>query len=193
MFGYIWFMKAARTKHSNTAWATRIPCVSQNNSRTLWWYSNKARIDGLNAYSAQLEGVNTSFTWNFVEFSIHFGRKESDKARQAVFFTPLNPFGNDPDQEKPHQKVHYQIYWKHNQDAVYWIKLSIAQDQGLQFWQTKSFVIITYATVPGDCIDRVISQNGHGVIFERLATPMPAPQVMVNSNWHTQQQQQQQP
>ena len=114
-------------------------------------------------------------------------REEKDKAQEAVFFTPLNPFGNDPDEEKPHddhtvpQKVHYQTYWKRNQDAVYWIKLSRAQDQGLQFWQTKSFAIITYATVPGDCIDRVISQNGDRIIFERLATPRQAPKVTLKS------------
>ena len=63
----------------------------------------------------------------------------------------------------------------------------------MQFWQTKSFAIITFARVPGDCIDRVISQNGDRVIFERLATPRPAPKVTLKSNWHTQQQQQQQP
>ena len=65
-----------------------------------------------------------------MEFLIHLGsglipgRKENDKARQAVFFMPLIPFGNDPDAEKPHgdytvlQKVHYQTCWKRNQDAV---------------------------------------------------------------------------
>ena len=42
------------------------------------------------------------------------GGKENDKARQAVFFTLLDPFGNNPDEEKPHddytvpQEVHYQ-------------------------------------------------------------------------------------
>ena len=124
--------------------------------------------------------------------------KENDKARQAVFFIPLDPFGKDPDEEKPdddytvHQKVHHESFWTRNQDAENWIKLSRAQDQGLQFWQTKSFAIITYATVPGDCSDRVISQNGDRVIFERLATPRPAPKVTLKSNWHTQQHQQQQ-
>ena len=76
--------------------------------------------------------------------------------------------------------------------SLYWIRLSRAQDQGLRFWQTKSFAIITYATVPADCIDRVTSQNGDRVIFERLATPRPAPKVTLKSNWLTQQQQQQQ-
>ena len=85
------------------------------------------------------------------------------------FFTLLNPFGNDPDEEELHfdctvsQKVHYQTYWKRNQDAVFWRKLSRAQDQGLRSWQTKSFAIRTYATVPGNCIDRVTSQNGDRV------------------------------
>ena len=28
--------------------------------------------------------------------------KEKDKARQAVFLTPTNPFGNDPEEEERH-------------------------------------------------------------------------------------------
>ena len=38
-------------------------------SGTLWWYSNKSRID---FYPVQMEGVHLSQR-NFVEFSIHFG------------------------------------------------------------------------------------------------------------------------
>ena len=45
--------------------------------------------------------------------------------------------------------------------------------------------------MPGDCIDRVTSQHGDRAIFERLATPRPAPKVTSKSNWRTQQQQQQ--
>ena len=43
--------------------------------------------------------------------------------------------------------------------------------------------------MPGDCIDRMIFQNGDRVLFERLATPRPAPKVTLKSNWQTQQQQ----
>ena len=62
------------------------------------------------------------------------GGMENDEARQAVFFTPLHPFGENPDEENPMiitrpQKVHHHSYWKRNQDAVHWIKLSRAQDQ----------------------------------------------------------------
>ena len=124
------------------------------------------------------------------------GGKENNKARQAVFFTPLDPFGDNPDEERPHddytipQKVLYKTYWKHNQDAADWINLSKAQDQGLHFWWTKSFAIIPHDIVPGDCIHRVIFQNGDRVLFERLATPKPAPKVTLRSNWLVQQQQQ---
>ena len=29
------------------------------------------------------------------------GGKKSDKGRQSIFFTPLNPFGGDSDEEEP--------------------------------------------------------------------------------------------
>ena len=118
--------------------------------------------------------------------------KENDKIRQGVFFTPLNAFGNNPDEEKHHddlripQNIHYKTYGKHNQDAVHWIKLSTAQDLGLQFVQTKSFAIIT-PDIVGDCIRRVISQIGDG-----LSTPRPAPKVTLKRNGLVQQQRQQQ-
>ena len=59
-------------------------------------------------------------SWNFqsiLESGIIPGGKENDRARQAVFFTPLNPFGNDLEEEEDHhfvytlpQKIHYETY-----------------------------------------------------------------------------------
>ena len=102
---------------------------------------------------------------------------------KAAVFTPLDPFGNDPEEEEPHddytvpQKVPHVTRWIYNQDAVHRDNFTREQDQRLQFCQTKSFSIITYATVPGDCIYRVISQSGDRVLLENLATPRPAPKV----------------
>ena len=70
------------------------------------------------------------------------------------------------------------------------VRLSESHDQGLQLWQTKTFAIMAYATIPGDCIDFVTAQNGDRLIFERLATPRPAPKVTLKRNWRSQQQQQ---
>ena len=78
--------------------------------------------------------------------------KESHKGRQAVFFTPLDPFGCTI-----HPKVHYHSHWKRNQGTVYRVKLLRAKDQGLQSWQTKSFAIITYNIVPTQRTYNVIS------------------------------------
>ena len=121
------------------------------------------------------------------------GRKEKDKARQPVFPTPTNPFGNDLEEEELHddytvpQKVLYVTRWKHDQNAVHCVRLSRAQDQGLEFWQTKSFAIMTYALIPGDCIDRVTSQDGDRILFVRLETQRPAPKVTLKMNGHSQQ------
>ena len=74
-------------------------------------------------------------------------------------------FGKDLEEEKPYpdftvpQKAPNETRWKRNQDAVYLLRLKEAQDQGLEFWQTKSFAIMTYATIQGDCIDCVTAQN----------------------------------
>ena len=87
------------------------------------------------------------------------------------------------------RKVHYHSNWKHDQETVYCVKLSRAQDQGLRFWQTKSGAIIVHNPVPADCIYRVTSQNGDRTLFKRLST-RPAPKVTLRSNWHSQQRQQ---
>ena len=114
---------------------------------------------------------------------------ESDKGRQTVFFTPLNPFGGDSDEEEPGddhtvpQKVHYQSHGKRNQDAVYWVKLSRAQDQRIAFLASE--VTCNHRTRSY----RVICQNGDRTLFERLSTSRPAPKVKMKSNWHSQQQQ----
>ena len=124
------------------------------------------------------------------------GGKESDKGRQIVFFKPLDPFGGDSDEAELRdghtvpQRVHYHSHWKRNQNAVYWVKLSRAQDQGLQLWQTKSHAIIVHDLVPAECIFKAISQNGDRILFERLSTPRPAPKVTLRFNWQSQQQQQ---
>ena len=78
--------------------------------------------------------------------------------------------------------------WKPTQNAVFWVRLSEAEDLGLEFWQTKSFAIMTYATIPGDCIDRVTSDGGDGTLFEQLETPRPPRKAMLSKNWQCQQQ-----
>ena len=96
------------------------------------------------------------------------------RVHQATRFRPFNPFGENPAEEAPSddftmpRKVHYHSIWKHDQDAVCWVKLSRAQDQGLRFWQTKSSAIIVHNLVPAKCIHKVISQNGDRTLRKTL-------------------------
>ena len=152
-------------------------------------------------YSFHAFGRGTYYTEDFHgttspywDLKLIQGGKEKGKDRQAVFLTPTNHFGNDREEE-PHndytvpQKVLFVTRWKDDQNAVYCVRLSKAQDQGLEFWQTKAFAIMTYATIPGDCIDKITSEEGNRVLFERLETPRPALKVTLKMNWHSQQQQ----
>ena len=104
------------------------------------------------------------------------GGKERKEGRQTIFFTPLGPFNSDANEaesitdiKKP-RKVHYQIHWP-ELDAVYWIHLSTAQDAGLEFWQTGSDAIITYQSVPKECVIKVVSESGKRELFARQLTP----------------------
>ena len=82
------------------------------------------------------------------------GGRGSKQGGQTIFFTPLNPFGPNPDEEKLSDDLskRRKAQYKTNQDAVYRINLARAQDKGLQFWQTRSHAIIVCSTVPVDCI-----------------------------------------
>ena len=52
------------------------------------------------------------------------GGRESKEGRQTIFFTPLNPFGDNPSEEEPSddfskpRKVHYHSKWKPREDAI---------------------------------------------------------------------------
>ena len=81
------------------------------------------------------------------------------------------------------RKFHYCSKWRHDQDAVYWVKLKEAQDWGLQFGQTKSNAVIVCNPVPRECISKVLARNGQKLIYERLPTPRPAPKVTLYSCW----------
>ena len=120
------------------------------------------------------------------------GGKERKEGRQTIFFTPLDPFNSDADEAesitdttKP-RKVQHQIHWRPAQDAVYRIHLSTAQDAGQEFWQTGSNAIITYQSVPKECVVQVVSESGKRELFARQLTPRERPKVTLRPSWvHT--------
>ena len=118
------------------------------NSRTFWWNNNCAWIDGAHLNKFLTIGMSLCFTGvvlstfsiqSILETALIARGKQSKEGRQTIFFTSLNPFGENPDEKAPSdditipKKIHCQSNWKRKKDAVYWVKVSRAQDQGLQF------------------------------------------------------------
>ena len=130
--------------------------------------------------------------YSIAEAGLVVGGKEREEGRQTMFFTPLDPFNIDAsgaelitDIKKP-RKVHCQIHWRPEQDAVYWIHLSTAQDACLEFWQTGSNAIITCQSVPKECVVKVVSESGKRELFAWQLTPRERPKVTLRDTWgHT--------
>ena len=86
-----------------------------------------------------------------------------------VFFTPLNPSGEDFDEETQdeslavHRKVHFTNFQKDEQDAVYWVNLVNAQDPGFAILAKKSNAIVKEDHLSGNCIHRVTSLKGEQI------------------------------
>ena len=76
-----------------------------SNSRTRWWNNKCAWIDGANSDSLRLEGIYF-FTGVVLSASNLSWRTEHSKwkgkrGRHTIFFTPLNPFGEDSEEGEP--------------------------------------------------------------------------------------------
>ena len=111
--------------------------VHSCDSRTFRRNNNCFSINGTRVTATRMERIHISQKM-FFQHKIYprtwtcCRKKTIKRERQTVFFPPLNPCGQVP------RKFHHCSKWRHDQDAVYWIKLKRAQDLGLQFWQTKS-------------------------------------------------------
>ena len=76
------------------------------------------------------------------------GGKSLKRGRQAVFSTTVNPMedvhgmGQTPcDLTKP-RIAPYKNIWKRLQNTVFWCKLKLAQERGLQFYQTRTHAVV---------------------------------------------------
>ena len=84
----------------------------------------------------------------FSESGLIADAKDSNKGRQTVFFTAVDPMN------EPQEKVRNWTKWKVYQITEKWINLKSAQDRGLAFWQTHFNAIILDNPVPADCLEK---------------------------------------
>ena len=122
--------------------------------------------------------------YSIAEAGLVAGGEENEGGRQTIFFTPLDPYPieveSSTDFSKP-RKVHYQTHWRPEQDAVYWINLSRAQDCGLKIWKTQSHAIIVYQS--RECVEKVVTEQGSRQLFSGQLTPRKGPKVTLRDTW----------
>ena len=103
--GYKRSLKAVQRKKSNTAKTKMDPDVIYERFRdTLVVFQSNQKLMG---YLFIPRGwkkyiCHKGISWNYQSILGHGlipGGKEKDKYRQAVFLTPTNPFGHDPEEE----------------------------------------------------------------------------------------------
>ena len=81
--------------------------------------------------------------------------------------------------------VHYlHNAWKRHQDAVYWVDINLAIEQGLTFCQTRSNAIILHETLPAYCIPKVVRMKTGEVFYEKVyMSPRPPSKISLKHEW----------
>ena len=115
------------------------------------------------------------------------GGKDTKEGRQTVFFTAEDPKSDSQKEEyqevsKP-RMVQYKTKWKVFHDAIWWINLRTAQDEGLEFWQTRSNAIIFYDPAPADCIEKVVNTKTKQILYQ---IALPPPKITLKDTWQVQ-------
>ena len=124
------------------------------------------------------------------------GGRSLKRGRQSVFFTITKPMGDyhgmgetSCDLTKP-RIAPYKNTWKPLQNEVYWCNLKLAQERGLQFYQTRSHAIVLYNTLPAVCIEKAVCMKTQEELYQKVRLSPRVPRVVLKANSHSGQQHQ---
>ena len=89
--------------------------------------------------------------------------------RQAVCFTIVIPMdnqdwlrGNPMRLVTSKNRATQKYFGKRLQNTVFWCNLKLAQQRGLQFYQTRSNAVVLYDTLPAACIEKATCMKTKG-------------------------------
>ena len=106
------------------------------------------------------------------------------RGRQAVF-TTVNPMedgyglGETPcDLTKP-RIMQFKNTWKRFQNTVFWCSLELAQERGLQFYQTRSHAVVLYNTLPAACIEKAVCMKTTDELYQKVRLTPRVPRVFL--------------
>ena len=105
--------------------------------------------------------------------------------RHAVFFTVVNPMDDEQGLRETFCDLSiariapYKNTWKPLQDTVCWCNLMLAQERGLQFYQTRSFAVTLYDTLPAEFIEKAVCMKTEEQLYQRESA---RPRVVLRTN-----------
>ena len=85
------------------------------------------------------------------------------KGRQTCFFTTVDPtvatMLTSRFEENEPRTILCQLKCGPMHNAVHWFVLRLAQNKGLEFWQTINHAIILYCSMPAECLVKIVKRN----------------------------------
>ena len=100
---------------------------------------------------------------------------------------PRDKSHKDPDEidlNVPRHAQYQHNAGKRHQDAVYWVDIDLAIQEGLKFYQTRSNAIILQETLPAYCIPKVVRLKTGEVLYEKECMSLrPPPKISLKHEW----------
>ena len=139
---------------------------------------------------------NMEIQYNWIEYIYHVGsfdyrREKIRKKEDKRYFSAVDPM-SEPREDQPYdvtkpRQVPDRTRWKVHWNAVYWINLGSAQDQGLVFWQTLSDAIIFHNSAPADCLEQVVKTQTGKILYQKTHSSLRLPPMVTLRNaWQVQ-------
>ena len=72
--------------------------------------------------------------------------------------------------------------WKRFQNTVFWSNLKLAQERGLQFFQTRSHAVVIFDTLPTACIEKAVCMKTSDELYQKVRWTPRVPRVVLKSN-----------
>ena len=129
---------------------------------------------------------NVSEMHSIIRSGLILGGQSLKRGGQSVFFTKVHPMEDDNClEETPLDKAKdcsIQKTWKPHQNMVNWCNLELAQERGLQFYQTRSHAIVLYSTLPAVCIEKVLCMKAKNALYQKVRLTPRVPRVVLKPN-----------
>ena len=76
----------------------------------------------------------------------------------------------------------YKNTWKRLQNTVFWCNLKLAQEKGLQLYQTLSHAVVLHITPVAACIERAVCMKTQEALYQKVRLTPRVPRVVLKSN-----------